>query len=675
MRYLILLIFCIPIFTYGQVDSLMNTLNGKSSKEKIESLIDYMRQEFSSRPQNALKAAERGLDIAYQTKDSLNIVKVLYAKAFVLRTMSSEKTALTVLNEAYDIAKRNKYIEQLIKIINLQALIYTYTAQYDLALKLHFEALEINEEYDYKEDLSITCSNIGVVYYKLQNSTEALKYFKRSLELKKLIGSDFDLHRLYINIGLVYAADDNIEQAETHFKKGMELCNGDCPKDLYVSVVSGLGKVSVLKKDFKVAEEYFLEAYKVSVELKNVLFQIESLVRLADLNEIQKDYKSVVNKLQTAEKLASSSDYAQNRAIVYKKLAAVFSLTDDYKNSTIYSTKYSNLRDSLLSEELIKNLSDIQSKFAQRDNLNTIKDKERIIRAQSYLNIAIIIIFILSAGLVYLNMRNNRKIKELNAKLAQQVEIKTFELVNANKNLSLANDELDNLIYKTSHDIRGPLATLKGVCNVAIMHVKDPLSLKFLHKLDVSSTQLNLILDKFSRVNEIYNTNVIIEEVNVKEIVSQIIQSKMMISKPKSIDVKILCDVEAIIFSDRSVVYHALDNVMDNALKFYNESTRIESYVIIHIYRSENELFVSVKDNGIGVPVELSEQSIFKMFTRGTDKSLTGGLGLFISKIAARKIKGDIKFKRPIDNSYTEFVFNFPLIIDASTIVKPKDRS
>ena len=59
---------------------------------------------------------------------------------------------------------------------------------------------------------------------------------------------------------------------------------------------------------------------------------------------------------------------------------------------------------------------------------------------------------------------------------------KTIDLARVNQSLKQVNDELDNFIYKTSHDIRGPLASLKGMCNVALMDVKDPIALEYLKK-------------------------------------------------------------------------------------------------------------------------------------------------------------------------------------------------
>src|SRR5690606_39433630 len=94
-----------------------------------------------------------------------------------------------------------------------------------------------------------------------------------------------------------------------------------------------------------------------------------------------------------------------------------------------------------------------------------------------------------------------------NKDLDREVEKKTAELERVNLSHKQVNDELDNFIYKTSHDIRGPLASLKGMCNVAIMDVKDPLALDYFNKLDATAEKLNTILTRLLIINQINNSS------------------------------------------------------------------------------------------------------------------------------------------------------------------------
>ena len=114
-------------------------------------------------------------------------------------------------------------------------------------------------------------------------------------------------------------------------------------------------------------------------------------------------------------------------------------------------------------------------------------------------------------------------IEEQNLLLDQQVQDKTKELVDTNEQLTKVNEELDNFIYKTSHDIRGPLASLKGMVNLAIMDVKDDKALGYLEKLDLTAEKLNMVLTRLLIVNRINHAELKPETVHFEPIIQEIL--------------------------------------------------------------------------------------------------------------------------------------------------------
>ena len=91
-------------------------------------------------------------------------------------------------------------------------------------------------------------------------------------------------------------------------------------------------------------------------------------------------------------------------------------------------------------------------------------------------------------------------------------------------------------------------------------------------------------------------------------------------------------DDDAIIESDKELVRIVLENLIDNAIKFYNDSDRVNSFVKIHINSMpKGGVIVRVIDNGIGIS-ESSPGKLFQMFSRASERSETGGIGLYITK-------------------------------------------
>ena len=184
---------------------------------------------------------------------------------------------------------------------------------------------------------------------------------------------------------------------------------------------------------------------------------------------------------------------------IYKHFSELYNQTEDFKNAAIYQKKYIQLSDSLIGQELVKNIGKIQANYEERENIATIASKGSSSSAATKFKYFLgLYMHCWRAHSSWYLQFGNRNIKRVNAKLSEAKEViqkqnaelenknreldievdkKTVDLARANQSLKQVNDELDNFIYKTSHDIRGPLASLKGMCNVALMDVKTRLHL------------------------------------------------------------------------------------------------------------------------------------------------------------------------------------------------------
>ena len=101
-------------------------------------------------------------------------------------------------------------------------------------------------------------------------------------------------------------------------------------------------------------------------------------------------------------------------------------------------------------------------------------------------------------------------------------------------------------------------------------------------------------------------------------------------------------------------------DIIDNAIKFSNgDSPKIK----ISLHKEGNYSFISIKDNGRGIPEE-DLLFIFDRFYRG-DKSRTKevkgtGLGLSIAKLIANKHEGEISVQSKL-NEGSLFIIKLPM--------------
>ena len=119
-----------------------------------------------------------------------------------------------------------------------------------------------------------------------------------------------------------------------------------------------------------------------------------------------------------------------------------------------------------------------------------------------------------------------------------------------------------------------------------------------------------------------------------------------------------------IIEADRNRLIQVVSNLLSNAIKFTNEGS-----ITIIIERkknntNDNEIIVSIKDTGTGIPQEI----LPKLFTKFATKSISGGtgLGLFISKSIIEMHGGRIwAFNNNIEDGSevrgSTFTFSLPI--------------
>ena len=674
-------------YSQTKIDSLKTLLEKTSGQARYDVLLNLTFELSGTDDTKGLVYANEAVILALKSGDSLEIVRSTRIKAQMLRRLDDLQASITLLNQVLPCASRNHFEDEEKKILNTLALAHTFRAEYDEALKYHFRSLVIRERQGKKDEISIALNNIGLVYFKLKNYEKALDYYEQCLSLKKEIQDTYDLDRLLINIGLCYNQLNHYKKARNFIEDGFAFCNKDCSDAIRIEGEFGLGVSYFIESETAhddalrlKSKEYFLKSYEIAKKKDDKRWQLENLVYLSRIYTNMNMVADAKRSLGEAESIATETDYNLLLIEIYKAFSILFNQTKEFEAAALYQEKYIELKDSIYNESLIKNLSKIQTDYEQRENIATIAAKEEVIKQQRDLNIAIAIIAMLAGLLVLVLQRSNRTIKRVNAQLSEakevieeqnklledknkyldkEVESKTVDLERVNQSLKQVNDELDNFIYKTSHDIRGPLASLKGMCNVALMDVKDPVALDYLSKLDTTAERLNTILTRLLIINQINNSKLSVARIDFDTIINDVLLLEKKKGLPQKLAIRRYVENEATILSDKELIRIVLENLIDNAIKFYNESDRVDSFVDIHVNTNgQGQVRVRVIDNGIGIS-EANPGKLFRMFFRASERSETGGIGLYIVKTATAKLGGKVGLLTTPEG-YTEFYVLFP---------------
>jgi len=223
--------------------------------------------------------------------------------------------------------------------------------------------------------------------------------------------------------------------------------------------------------------------------------------------------------------------------------------------------------------------------------------------------------------------------------------------------LQKKNTELDNFVYKASHDLKGPLASIRGVLNLATKEIKDESALQYLGLISKSTKRLDNILTELLEISTITQGTVELQLLDIEKLVKEVVESLQHVSYAENVSLKLNFCEKKEIYSDRKLLASVIQNLVDNAMKYKNPDAA-RPFVSVKVSEYEKGVKIIVKDNGLGIPSSMRKEG-FEMFFRGTDDIEGTGLGLYIVSKAVEKLGGKIEM-RSKEKKGTEFTVYLP---------------
>ncbi len=200
--------------------------------------------------------------------------------------------------------------------------------------------------------------------------------------------------------------------------------------------------------------------------------------------------------------------------------------------------------------------------------------------------------------------------------------------------------ELDAFIYRTAHDLRGPLTSILGLVAIAKKDLKDDMAQLFLDKFDKTAIRLDNILNDLISVTKITRGKTNFTKIHLDTLIPALI--KRLDNKADRFGVKFDLDLphRHNFLSDRYLIRSILQNILENSIRYRNYDAE---NTIINITGKDlgNSVEIKITDNGQGIPDDIQDK-IFDMFYKGNYASTGTGLGLYITRVAVEKLGGSI---------------------------------
>lgn len=258
-------------------------------------------------------------------------------------------------------------------------------------------------------------------------------------------------------------------------------------------------------------------------------------------------------------------------------------------------------------------------------------------------------------------IQKNNELQEAHADLLEihrQLEQKNIQL-------EILNQEKNHFLSIAAHDLRNPLTTIYTAADLITEELKDTTSSEtkeFLEMIKHSSKFMRSLIEELLDVSVIESgkLSLHLESVNLTTLIRNNVALNRVIAGRKQITVEYRCtDDLPSLQLDRKKIEQVMNNLISNAIKYSFPQSRVE----IRSTCEQNNLIVSVSDEGQGIPPTEMDK-LFKPFSRTSAKATSGesstGLGLVIVRKIVEAHNGRVWAESQIKKGST-FYISFPL--------------
>ncbi len=346
-----------------------------------------------------------------------------------------------------DIAASNHNIGSVFKSINHNT----------KALFYYEKALEFRKELGDESLLSYTLNDMGTVYKNLKNYEKALELYNEALEIRRNLADKIGIAGSYKNIGIIYKEKKQYDVAVLTYEKALSLYEETNDKKNVANVLNYIGNVFLEKNKPDDAVKYYKKALNVSHETSYKEGIIFSNLNLADLIIKKGKKNESIPYLDEALNVARDIDLKEALLRIYDLFNDLYAGMGDYKKAWEFKKLHAEIKDSLMAEENIKKIAEVQVKYlVYKQDKEMSEKKFELLQKQSqlateksirYFLLFGLLIILLVLFLLYRQYITKKRSNILLASQKSEIEKQSQLLEFANVQLQEKNTQITDSIH------------------------------------------------------------------------------------------------------------------------------------------------------------------------------------------------------------------------------------
>lgn len=345
-----------------RLDSLKNRLSKETNLVLKATLLNRIAEEYQDvNPEKMLDYAEKALHIAKHSGNKLQIGYgyLNFGNANII--LGNYDIALENFHNAKNILESNQTKKSSIDFKNALAksygsigVVFSEKSNYSKALEFYSKSMKVYQVTGKLENVGVLLNNIGIIYLSKGQENKALFNFIKCLQIQKKF-KDPSMGITLTNIGNIYIHKGQLKKAEWYYIKAKNIfLKYSNPRGLG-ELYNNLGLLSFKKNEFEQAKYYLNLAIKEFSSINDKFGISDTYIYLGDIEFKLKQWDKALGFYSKSLSLSKGLGILDQIKNTEYKLYEVFENKKNAKEALNHYIKFSEAKDSILSEANIRN--------------------------------------------------------------------------------------------------------------------------------------------------------------------------------------------------------------------------------------------------------------------------------------------------------------------------------
>jgi signal transduction histidine kinase len=472
---------------------------------------------------------------------------------------------LEIVDSCLKVAIENEMPDVIMPCYGLYGLNYWRLGDYDKAMEFSFKSLKLAEDLGWEAKVLQLHNNIGLIYRDREEYDKALIHLKQSMKTLYFVDPES-----YHHIGRIYMKQAKYDLSQLYLDSCETIAIERNNQNILSGALNSKAELAILQNKVQEAKSLLIIAKDIVESIDQDGYKGEVYLNLSSVFRLLEQYDSSLFYANKGIERSLGLGEKESLASGYRKLSETYQDFGDFKNGLQYIEKYNVIRDSILNEKRLKNISVVEIKYetaikdleieVSRKNLNRLKkEKEELLWGSVLVLGLLVMLSVVIAS--YFKVSSVKKENQMQADftkhilLSQEIERKRIAsdlhdsigqnllLIKSNKYIQ-DNKNMESIVTQTLEEVR---SISRGLHPVQLERLGFTAAIEEVIDKCEKSSEI-LISDDIENIDKLLTSE---NELNLYRIIQECLSNVLKHSKAKSAKVdirpignKVVCTIQ-----------------------------------------------------------------------------------------------------------------------------------